>query len=100
MARDLIAELESEYDPDTGAIGQIRYGHVDEAALGRLPALLRECPSATDGPVDGQLVRLPLVDALDRRMASSEAREGKSAEQVQRAGEAIFKELERILGVA
>jgi hypothetical protein len=100
MPRDLVGELEREYDRETGAIGRLRDGHVDEPALHRLLDLLRECPAATDGSVDGRLVRLVWwIPWIAEWQAQRLDREGHDAEHVRRAGTAVFTELERILGV-
>jgi hypothetical protein len=101
VAPDLIAKIEAEYDRDTGAIGQLRDGHVDDIALERLLALLRKCPAATHGPLEGELVRLLWwMPWIAEWQAQRLEEEGKSAEQIRRAEDAIFKQLERILGVA
>lgn len=101
MSGDLIPRVEREYDRETGAIGLLRNGRLDQAALQRLVQTLRECPPASDGPIDGRLVRLlwwmPWIAEWQGQRLE---REGKDAKEIRQAGDAIFRELERILGVA
>lgn len=86
MSRDLVGELEREHDLETGAVSQLRDRHVDEAALQPLLDLLQQHPSATDGPVDGRLVRrLWWIPWIAEWQAQRQARDGKNVEHVRRA---------------
>lgn len=97
---ELVAKINDEYDLDHGFIGIARAGRLDEPALARLLTLLHECPGVGDGQIDGRLVRLLwlmpwVVEWQVQRLEG----EGKPVDGLRRAGDAIFKELERIFGV-
>jgi hypothetical protein len=100
-AGDLLDRIANEYDLDHGFIGKVRSGQFDKQALERLLRLLRECPSASQEPMDARMVRLLwwmpwIVEWQVQRLTA----EGRPADQLRAAQTAIFGELERILGVA
>jgi hypothetical protein len=97
---ELVERIDGEYDRDQGFVGRARDGVFDAEGLQRVLVLLRACPSASDGPIDGRLVRrLWIMPWVIEWQAQRLSREGKPAESFYRAGEAIFRELERILGM-
>lgn len=63
--------------------------------------MLRECPAATDKPIDARLVRLLWwMPWIAEWQAQRLEKEDKDAGPMRNAGNALFSELERILGVA
>jgi hypothetical protein len=98
VTKDIITELEHEYDQEEGFLGLLRGGHFDSIALDRFLRLLRSIDVPAGSSIDRRLVALlwyvPLFMQWQRRRLDA-------AEQ-QALEEAINKvtsQLERILGV-
>lgn len=99
---ELVRLLEAEYDTETGFVGLLRSGKFDEMALDRLLSVLRQV-EPRGITIDRRLVSLLwwipwVIEWQGQRLDRERHRE--EAERVRRAHDAVFKELERILGVA
>jgi hypothetical protein len=99
---DLVPRLEAEYDVEVGFIGLLRSGTFDEFALDRLMTVLQEI-EPQGNTIDRRLVSLlwwiPWVIEWQGQRLERENR-AQEAAAVHRARDAVFKQLERILGVA
>ncbi len=98
----LVRRLEAEYDTETGFVGLLRSGKFDEIALNRLTAILHQIQPEGEA-IDRRLVALlwwiPWIIEWQGQRLERESRPEEAA-KVHRAHDAVFKELERILGVA
>jgi hypothetical protein len=99
---ELPQRLAAEYDLETGFVGLLRSGKFDELALGRLIGLLHQI-EPRGKTIDRRLVSLLwwipwVIEWQGQRLERDGRRE--EAVKVHRSHDAVFKELERILGVA
>jgi hypothetical protein len=99
---ELLRRLQAEYDIETGFVGLLRSGKFDEVALDRLIAILNELEPRGKA-IDRRLVSLLwwipwVIEWQGQRLERENRRE--EAARVHRAHDTVFKELERILGVA
>jgi len=99
---ELVRQLKAEYDLESGFVGLLRSGKVDESALARLMVVLRQIEPRGQA-IDRRLVALlwwiPWVIEWQAQRLDRES-QNEEAARVHRAHDAVFKELERILGVA
>lgn len=96
--KELIAELEHEYDQDEGFLGLLRGGHFDSLALDRFLRLLQSIDVGVGSSIDRRVVALlwyvPLfMHWQERRLDVAER------DHLQVAVNRVTSELERILGV-
>lgn len=96
----LVEALDHEYDPEVGFIGLARNGQYDVAGLERLRALLGECPSADVEAFPADLIRLLWwIPWVLEWQAQRLEREARPSTDMRNALNAVFSDLERILGV-
>lgn len=97
-AKQLISDLEAEYDLDDGFLGLLRGGHFDTRARDRFLHLLESVDLGSSEVVDKRLVSLlwyvPLfLQWQDRRLDEEER------VQLRQVLDQVTNQLERILGV-
>lgn len=97
-AKQLISDLEAEYDQDEGFLGLLRTGHFDSLARDRFLRLLQSIDLGTGGSIDRRVVALlwyvPLFMQWQERRLDADERVA-----LQAAANRVTSELERILGV-
>jgi hypothetical protein len=95
----LIADLESEYELETGFVGQIRTGHFDAVARARLMRLVESIDLGEAEAVDRRVVALlwylPLVLTWNAPRFDDEGL--RSA--IRETSDRVTAELERIFGI-
>lgn len=95
MVDDWISRLESEYDEATGFIGKLRFGTFDEIGFERMIRLLREIQ-----PEDRLARRLVTLLWWLPWIVEWQCQRVPDDLQLRRTYDAIFGQVERILGVA
>lgn len=97
-AKQLISDLEAEYDQEEGFLGLLRSGHFDSLARDRFLRLLQSIDLGTSGSIDRHVVALlwyvPLFMQWQERQLDADERKA-----LQAATNRVTSELERILGV-
>lgn len=96
--KQLIADLEAEYDRDEGFLGLLRSGHFDTRARDRFLRLLESIDLGQTETINRRVVALlwyvPLfLQWQDRRLDDEEQA------ALQQVGDRVTNQLERILGV-
>jgi hypothetical protein len=97
-AKQLISDLEAEYDQDEGFLGLLRAGHFDSLARDRFFRLLQSIDLGAHASIDRRVVALlwyvPLFMQWQERRLDTDEREA-----LQAAANRVTSQLERILGV-
>jgi len=97
-AKQLVSDLEAEYDQEEGFLGLLRTGHFDSLARDRFLRLLQSIDLGTGGSIDRRVVALlwyvPLFMQWQERRLDADERKA-----LQAAANRVTSELERILGV-